>query len=36
MDFEKVGFESMDWIDLALKMDRRRALVTAVIKRRLP
>jgi hypothetical protein len=36
MDFQKVGFEGMDWIDLALERDRRRALVTAVMKCRVP
>jgi hypothetical protein len=33
---EEVGWGSMDWIDLAQDMDRRRALVNAVINRRVP
>jgi hypothetical protein len=35
MDLEEVGL-SMDWIELAQDRDRRRALVNAVMKLRVP
>jgi CRISPR/Cas system-associated protein Cas7 (RAMP superfamily) len=31
MDLQEVGYESMEWIDLAQDRDRWRALVTAVM-----
>jgi hypothetical protein len=34
MDLQEVGFESMNWIDLAQDMDRWRALMNAVLNLR--
>jgi len=36
MDFQKVGWGGMDWIDVAQDRDRLRALVNAVMKLRVP
>jgi hypothetical protein len=36
MDLRKVGWDGMDWIDLAQDMDRWRALVNAVMNVRVP
>jgi hypothetical protein len=36
MDLQKVGCESMDWIELAQDRDRRRALVNEVMNLRFP
>jgi hypothetical protein len=36
MDLQEVGFGGMDWIDLALDMDRWRAVVKAVMNLRFP
>jgi hypothetical protein len=36
MDLKKLGCGCMDWIDLGQGRDRRRALVNAVIKFRVP
>ena len=36
IDFQEVGCRAMDWIALAQVRDRRRALVNAVMDRRVP
>ena len=36
MDLQAVGYEGMDWIDLAHKRDMWRALVNAVMSLRVP
>jgi hypothetical protein len=36
MDLQKVGSSGMDWIELAQENNRRRALVNAVMKLRVP
>ena len=36
MDFQKVGCEYMDWIELAQDRDRWRTLVSAVMNLRVP
>ena len=36
MHFQEVGYEGMDWIDLAQERDGWRALVNAVMKLRVP
>jgi hypothetical protein len=36
MDLQEVGCGGMDWIQLAHDTDRRRALVSAVMKLRTP
>jgi hypothetical protein len=36
MDLQEVGWEAMDWIDMAKVRDRWRALVSAVMNLRVP
>jgi hypothetical protein len=36
IDVREIGYRDMDWIELAQGMDRRRALVNAVVKLRVP
>ena len=36
MNFQEVGWEDMDWIDMAQVRDRWRALVIAVMNHRIP
>jgi hypothetical protein len=36
MDLQEVGFEGMDWIDVAQNRDRLRALVNTVMNLRAP
>jgi hypothetical protein len=36
MDLQEVGFEGMDWIDVAEDMDRWRALVNVVMNLLVP
>jgi hypothetical protein len=36
MDLEEVGWEGVDWIDMAQDRDRWRALVNAVMNLRVP
>jgi hypothetical protein len=36
MDFRKIGWDGMDWIDLAQDRDQWRALVRTVINFRVP
>jgi hypothetical protein len=36
IDLQEVGWESVDWIDLAQERDRWRALVNAVMNLRIP
>jgi hypothetical protein len=36
MDFQKVGWRDMDWIDLAQDRDRCQALVQAILNFRVP
>jgi hypothetical protein len=36
IDLQEVGWEDMDWIDMAQDRDRWRALVSAVMKLRVP
>jgi hypothetical protein len=36
VDFREVGWDGMDWIDLAQDMDQRRALVKTVMDLRVP
>jgi len=36
MDLQEVGWEGMDWIDLAVDKDRRWALVNVSVKLRVP
>jgi hypothetical protein len=36
MDLREVGWDGMDWIDLAQDRDRWRTLVNAVMKIRVP
>jgi hypothetical protein len=36
IDLQEVGWEGMDWIDMAQDRERRRALVNAVMNLRVP
>jgi hypothetical protein len=36
MDLPEVGYEEMDWIDLAQDRDRRRELLNAIMNLRVP
>jgi hypothetical protein len=36
MDLREIGWDGMDWIDLAQDRDQRRALVNAVMNLRIP
>jgi hypothetical protein len=36
MDLREIGWDGMDWIDLAQDRDRRRALVNTVMNLRVP
>jgi hypothetical protein len=36
MDFKEIGWDGMDWIDLAENRDRWRALVKTVMNLRVP
>jgi hypothetical protein len=36
MDLRKIGWDGMDWIDLAQNMDQWRALVNTVMNLRVP
>jgi hypothetical protein len=36
MDLREIGWDDMDWIDLAQKRDQWRVLVNAVMKLRVP
>jgi hypothetical protein len=36
MDLREIGWDSMDWIDLAQDRDKRRALVNTVMNLRVP
>jgi hypothetical protein len=36
MDFEEIGWDGVDWIELAEDSDQRRALVNTVMNLRVP